>query len=336
MPWKLPPIVVHDRLTMLEAGAVPWHIADYRLAAAHQVSAGRGVRVGIVDTGIDETHARQKSLSGRVVAAGFHCRLTARDILGHGTHVAGIVAGRCRASRRGGPGRGKAAMIRVMVPIGRSAAVSCVELGCHVINLSLGSDQPAQSTLAAIREARERGCVVVAAAGNSGGQVNWPAKDRSTLATGAVDRRKQIASFSCRGPELDVAAPGVEIQSTYLNGGYAVLSGTSMAAPFVSGMLALRLAWQREQPADEVVLVDAANVVHWLAAIAEDVGEPGRDELYGVGLPRAEQLFLRRRPRGEERDVSDPAPEAKGIEIDLGIAKVRLPGRCGDYVSIGP
>jgi subtilisin family serine protease len=105
----------------------------------------------------------------------------------------------------------------------------------NVINLSLGASTGSQSMHDAVVAAKNAGVVVIAAAGNNGGAVGYPAAYPEVIAVSAIDQNKSIASFSNRGPEIDLAAPGVNIYSTYKGTGFATLSGTSMATPHVVG-----------------------------------------------------------------------------------------------------
>jgi subtilisin family serine protease len=121
------------------------------------------------------------------------------------------------------------------------------DAGADILSMSLGSPHPAEEIHAAIRRAVAKGKFVICAAGNDGRDrsVNYPARWEDTVAVGAVDRNGAVARFSSRGPEVDLCAPGQDILSTFFAGGYAKLSGTSMATPFVAGVVALMLAKHR-------------------------------------------------------------------------------------------
>lgn len=244
------------------------------------LTAGENVKVGIIDTGITRTHPNV------VVAGGRNCVFDETvddpqaidewdDIAAHGSHVAGIVAGRpteacgfagvapmaeLRAYRvfpKDGLG---ASNFDIMKAIGFAVAD-----GCHVINLSLGGTFSDEAIRAAVGDARGQGVLVVAAAGNDGRKpVRYPAALESVIAVSAIGLRSsfpsdsveqaEVARPSCRadpdiflsaftntGPQIKLTAPGVGIVST-VPGGFQSMSGTSMSAPMISGLAAAILS----------------------------------------------------------------------------------------------
>lgn len=230
---------------------------------------GAGIKVAIVDTGIDTTHP---DLVGRVIAFKDFVNEGLKDYHGHGTHVSGIVGGTGAASQ----GRFKgvapdclfiAAKVLGFNGYGESSGVIAgiewaVQQGAQVINLSLGSAGPCDGTDAesvASDAAVNAGTVMCVAAGNSGPSGNTiasPACARLVITVGATDKSDQIAEFSSRGPtedgrlKPDICFPGVNItscraESTYLgnqiNQFYTTASGTSMATPHATGSVALLL-----------------------------------------------------------------------------------------------
>ncbi|MEU1395661.1 S8 family serine peptidase [Micromonospora zamorensis] len=237
--------------------------------AAYQAGfTGQGVRVAVLDTGIDTEHP---DLTGRVAESqNFSEATDAGDTVGHGTHVASIIAGSGAAS--GGRYRGVAPDATLL------NGKVCEDLGCSdsailagmqwaavdqhadVINMSLGgSDTPDVDPLEAAVESltAQTGALFVISAGNAGtdGSVSSPSTADAALSVGAVDRDDALADFSSRGPRVgdgglkpDITAPGVEIVAARAEGtelgapvgeGYVTLSGTSMAAPHVTGAVAL-------------------------------------------------------------------------------------------------
>lgn len=160
----------------------------------------------------------------------------------------------------------------------------------QVVNMSLGTASNVLSFREAVQRVYQAGIVQVAAAGNSGGAVSYPAAYPEVIAVSATDQNDVIASWSSRGPEVDLAAPGVNIYSTYKGQTYKTLSGTSMAAPHVTGTAALVLT----TPVgifdlDADAIWDPIEVENKLEATAEDLGTPGPDYLYGAGLVDAEK-----------------------------------------------
>lgn len=230
---------------------------------------GRGVKVAVMDTGIDYRHP---DFAGRILAFTSFVGGDGQDDHGHGTHVAGIIAGSGEAS--GGKYRGVAPEALILSAkvlkadgVGMMSDVMAgiewaVERGAKVINLSLGSPGPCDGTdaLSAMCDAAAKaGVVVCAAAGNDGpepGTVGSPGCAKEVITVGASDNNDQVADFSSRGPTADgrtkpdILFPGVEIVScraagtsmgSPLDDFYTSASGTSMATPHASGVAALLL-----------------------------------------------------------------------------------------------
>lgn len=223
--------------------------------------AGSGITVAVLDTGVDLGHP---DLAGVVVAhQSFVDGEEVHDRLGHGTHVAGTIAG--AHTPPGGQRRfsvapsARLAVGKVLSNEGSGSSGGvlaginwAVSLGAPVISMSLGSAVAKGETYlqyyeAAAQAALDAGCLIVAAAGNEGYMpVGSPANCPSVMAVAALDRALLRASFSCvalngDGGEVNIAAPGVDVYSSYpvARGSYAYLSGTSMATPHVSGVAAV-------------------------------------------------------------------------------------------------
>ncbi|MDD5656413.1 MAG: S8 family peptidase [Elusimicrobia bacterium] len=231
---------------------IPWGIERVHAPAAWDYAEGKGARVAVVDTGIFTEHADLKGKvdGGYDAFSKSELREKYQDQNGHGTHVAGTIA----ASRDGmgvvgvAP-RARLYAVRVLDENGSGSLSSvidglvwCANNGIQVANLSLGTSEVSEALHRAVRYAQSRGVVVVAAAGNSGGAVTYPAAYPEAIAVAASDSADKVASFSSRGPEVDFIAPGVDVVSSAMDGGFASFSGTSMAAPHVSGMAALAVS----------------------------------------------------------------------------------------------
>ena len=210
------------------------------------------LKLAVVDTGIDLDHPDLAvNIKGGVNT--IQTWQSADDDNGHGTHVAGIVAALNNAI--GVVGVGPDIDLYAVKVLNRrgSGYVSDIIEGLDwvisnnidVVNMSLGTSSDVQAFHDAVIVAKNAGIVIVAAAGNSGPSNNsviYPAKYSEVVAVSATNSTDGQPSWSSRGPEVDLAAPGESIYSTYRGGGYRTLSGTSMATPHVAGAAALVLA----------------------------------------------------------------------------------------------
>jgi len=238
---------------------IPWGIARVSAPNAWNYSFGNGVKVAVIDTGIDRDHPDLKNnLVGceRFIACSnwdwWYGRCNCEDDNGHGTHVAGIIAAENNSFGVVGVApQAKIYALKVLDSSGSGYLSDIIEAldwaitnDMAVVNMSLGTTSDVASLHDAVKRVNAAGIVQVAAAGNSGpgtNTVNYPARYPEVIAVAATDSSDNVPSWSSRGPEIDLAAPGVNINSTYLSGKYKVLSGTSMSAPHVTGVVALRL-----------------------------------------------------------------------------------------------
>lgn len=254
---------------------------------------GEGIKVGIIDTGIDLNHPDIKGRIREHVSFVKDVK-SAQDDNGHGTHVAGIIAAEkngfgvvgvapkadlyiAKAFKKDGNGDFKAIKDSLQWMINKNV---------HVINMSFSAPNADYEYQKIITEVYNKGIVLVAAAGNEGDgsgrdTIGYPAKFNEVIAVTAVDVNKKRASFSSEGEQAEISAAGTDIYSTYLNGGYATLSGTSMATPIISGATAILQAkaqrrYQRRLTVEEMRLV--------MAMYTEDLGDNGRDRDFGYGL----------------------------------------------------
>jgi subtilisin family serine protease len=167
----------------------------------------------------------------------------------------------------------------------------------QVINMSLGMSTHVQALQDAVNAADNTGVVIVAAAGNSGdgdattNNVGYPAKYSSVIAVAATDSADRIATFSSDGAEVEIAAPGVNINSTTRGGGYGAMNGTSMAAPHVAGVVASMLAAPITAGADtnQDALWSTGEARAYLQTTSDGLGAAGRDVFFGYGLVDSEE-----------------------------------------------
>ena len=229
---------------------VSWGFDAVQARAAWPVSReGQAIRVGIIDTGIDMDHPDLLAvLKGGVNE--IDSQKSWDDDGGHGTHVAGIVA--AQNNHIGTLGVAPNVKLYGIKALNRrgigylSDIIQGIDwaIAHHldVLNMSLGTSADIPSLHEAINRALAAHVTVVAAAGNSGGSVLYPAAYDGVIAVGMVDHRLRVNRHSSGGTGLDVVAPGVRILSTYKRGRYRVYTGTSMATPYVTGAVALLLA----------------------------------------------------------------------------------------------
>jgi subtilisin family serine protease len=209
------------------------------------------VKVGILDTGVDLSHP---DLAANI-SGGIHLLspfAPPSDDNGHGTHVAGTVA--ALHNRFGVVGVSPITQIYAIKVFDREGNANnsdiirgiewAIRQQIKILNMSFGTDQRSDAMRNALKKADSSGMVLIASAGNDGkaNSVDYPARYPGVIAVGATNQNNRIASFSSRGKQVDLVAPGEDILSTGLNNGYLKLSGTSMSAPHVSGLVALMLS----------------------------------------------------------------------------------------------
>lgn len=267
----------------------PWGVA--RVDAPSTTYTGKGVKVAILDSGIDVDHP---DLWANIGPMHDFVGTTAEDGYGHGTHVAGTVAavdndfgcvgvapeatlyvGRVLDDNGSGYASDTAAAIRW-----------ATQHEVHVVNMSLGISSNNSAVASACSDAESAGILLIASAGNNGdgslstNETLYPASLSSCVAVGATNSSDGLASWSNSGPQLEVSAPGVSIYSTHKGGTYTQKSGTSMASPHAAGIAVLLV---------ESLTVDGSapslsTLRTALRLQVRDKGATGRDVGYGYGI----------------------------------------------------
>lgn len=265
------------------------------------VPAKRNVIVAVIDTGVDYTHP---FLAGRLVDGYDFVGNDAdpMDVHFHGTHVAGIIAETT-------PANVKIMPIRTMNEKGEGydsdAAKGiryAVDHGAHIINMSFAGEGYSQYLAEAIDYALSKNVLVVVAAGNESAATDtyFPASNKKVIVVSATDMNDQIASFSNTGSTIDVSAPGVNILSSVPGGQFRSLSGTSMAAPYVSGIAAM---FKLEQPGRTTL-----GIERLVKKYVDDRGSAGWDPQYGEGIVNIASTDMQKAAAGiismpDHRDV---------------------------------
>jgi subtilisin family serine protease len=217
---------------------------------------GQGVKVAVIDTGIDFNHPDIKPNFAGCYNA-MDSKVSCMDDNGHGSHVSGTIAGALDGKGVAGVApKARLYGVKVLDKDGSGGLVGIIKgliwvgnNGMQVANMSLGAPMGTIFMRAAVKYATLRGVTVVAAAGNNGGKVGCPACYDDTIAVSASDSADRLASFSSRGPEVDFVAPGVDVKSSIPGGRYDFYDGTSMATPHMSGLAALAVARGAKGPA---------------------------------------------------------------------------------------
>lgn len=266
----------------IAADSIDWGIARIGADKVWESNNGQGVKVAIIDTGVQIDHP---DLSANILSGYDFVNedSNATDDNGHGTHVAGIVAATLnQAGTVGASPAGKILPVKVLNNQGYGYLSDVVEgiyfaadNGARVINMSLSTSTDSVTLRNAVTYAANKGVLLVAAAGNdSGAPCAYPGAYSSVVCVVATDSKNQLASFSNLGGEL--AAPGVSNYSTFIGSSYRYLSGTSMASPHVAGSAALLMG--------ACPTCTTTEIRETLRNTAVDLGDQGKDILFGYGL----------------------------------------------------
>ena len=314
-----------------QAEQVPYGIT---MVQAPQVSDGvtGNTKVCVIDTGYQLSHPDLPS--GNATGFSFQGHGPwSTDGNGHGTHVAGtMVALRNNIGVVGVIGSGQSGIhnVKIFNDSGQwtyasnliQAIQSCKDADAKVVNMSLGGSQGSVAEQNAMQQFYSDGVLLVAAAGNSGNtSLSYPASYDAVVSVAAINSNRQAASFSQRNAQVELAAPGVRVNSTYPNSTYRLLDGTSMASPHVAGVAAL--VWSHYESCS------AAEIRQALNNSALDLGAQGRDPTYGFGLVQAKaayDLLSTSSCAGNDDDDDDTSPDN---ELFNGEALTNLSGAQG-------
>lgn len=312
--------IEEDRNIRLNAQIEDWGIQKTNTPQAWNSGfTGKGVKIAVLDSGI--TPHEDLVIAGGVSTVAYTSSYN--DDQGHGTHVAGILGARNNnIGVKGVAYESDLYAIKAFDQNGSGYVSDMIEgidwsiaNDMDIVNMSAGAQTDSAAFQAVVNRAYAAGLVLVAAAGNDGAPdgltdtVDFPARYSAVIGVGAVDSSFRRADFSSTGPDVEVAAPGVRILSTYLGNQYAYMSGTSMATPYVAGQMALLKEAYPKLSNEELrrVLIDHTR----------DLGQAGRDPLFGYGLVQASSFR-------EPIETEAPNPLTR---IDLGVKSVTgVPG----------
>ncbi len=290
-------------------GSYGWGHLEMGIDKINKNFTGKGIKVAVIDSGIVK-HEDLITTGGYNTLDGQDPKAWYVDEKGHGTHVSGIISAQINQIGVSGVAPGAEIYSLKVFPGGKfsdliEAINWCVDNYMDVISMSLGSPTFSDQIQMALSEANERGIVCIAAAGNDGGPVAYPAAYENVIAVSAIgkvgtfpedsahqlkmgdyfsaDGQIFLAKFSNFGPQINFCAPGVAIISS-VPAGYASWDGTSMACPLITGLAALILEAYPEIRTGDVWQPYYVREV--LRSVSVDLGLPA--EMQGAGLPNAE------------------------------------------------
>ncbi|MGG4451228.1 Ig-like domain-containing protein [Brevibacillus porteri] len=295
---------------LTEKQEIPWGIAHIKANQAHEKNyKGQNIKIGIIDTGISN-HEDLQVKGGISYVEG---KSDFDDEHGHGTAVAGVIAGKDNdVGIVGVAPEAEIYAIRVLDEKGHGAYSSmiqgiewAIQNDMNIVSISAGGKIDSRALHDQIKRANQQGILVIASAGNRGmGEDTqlYPAKYPETLSIGAIDQDNQRADFSSVGSGLDLMAPGVDILSTSLHGDYEQRSGTSLAAPHVAGAAAV--IWSKKGGATNREVRDS---------LVDHATPLGESRFYGKGLVNLEKAL----GLGDEDSAEIQSLESKPSELRL-------------------
>lgn len=281
-----------EAVALLES--INWAGAIFGIPRIWQQTQGEGIRVAVLDTGVDTDHP---DLKDAIVETYDFTGQGIEDGNGHGTHCAGIIG--ARLNNVGFVGVAPKCELLIGKILTNQGAGSwlwlaqgigwAIKCKAHIISMSLGGARAPNSVFKAVQEALGKGMILVCAAGNDGSlyqnSIGAPGRWGGVITVASHDKNGNPSGFSSRGGEVDVMGPGTDIWSTYKNGGYATLSGTSMATPFVAGLAALILSKHLSAEVNDTPLENNEDMKEHLLWMATHPGHHDNASGYGPLQP---------------------------------------------------
>ncbi|MCX6583845.1 MAG: S8 family serine peptidase [Candidatus Aminicenantes bacterium] len=280
---------------------VNWDLSLLSIDKIWEYTKGEDIKIAILDTGIDLSHPDLKT--GIKDTYDFTGGGSVADIYGHGTHIAGIIGARSTGSGVIGIAPESELLIAKISDNENFKSLTqitkavnwAIENNARIINLSLETNVNNNSLHNALKVAVEKNIFVIASTGNNKYTVKFPACYDEVIGVGSVDydgKSYIVSQYSGRGKEISVVAPGECIQSCWIDKGYKKESGTSMAAAFVSGCVALMLSYQKKNPLSNEIGNQKA-LKKLIEQTSIDLGPTGFDYAYGYGMINPTGLVLR-------------------------------------------
>lgn len=287
-----------ESLDKTERERLNWAESMLGIPKVWKLTQGEGVKVAVLDTGVDEDHP---DLKDAIIESKDFTGDGIEDKSGHGTHCAGVIA--ARINDVGFVGAAPKTDLLIGKVLGNNGGgryewISdgikwATEKGADIISMSLGGPVSTNMLYKAIHEALAKGVFIICAAGNEGStfqnSIGYPGRYGGVITVASHDENGNRSGFSSNGGELDVMAPGSNIWSTYKDGGYAKLSGTSMATPMVSGIAALIISKHKKDKTSQTPVENNEDLKNHLLRMAAHPGY--HDNLTGYGPLMPFQYF---------------------------------------------
>ena len=326
---KLPKVDINEELSTLSQ-RIDWGLKQLNVPATWSVTKGKGITVMVIDTG----HPVHPDIGDNAIPGkNFIANEPIEDENGHQLHCTGIICAKDNQTGMAGVApEAKCISVKALAKNGGGSYLGlaqaldyAIEMKPDLVSMSLGGPSPSGALQTRIKKLYDMNIPVVCAAGNSGdGGVNYPAAFDETIAIAAYDKYGNVARFSSKGEKVEWAAPGVNIYSTYLNNGYASLSGTSMACPFFAGVIALMLAKHKkqEQETGKNDCKTVEQIREHLLKYTKDKGSVGHDNSWGYGVIDVEKLIgdgeeeppVEEQPPVEEEPPAEEPPAEEPVE----------------------
>lgn len=295
----LPRFKVEDTVAALSE-VVDWGILKNNVPNTWSKTQGEDIKICILDSAGETDHI--DLVENYIGGVNLTRSASAADFIGHSTHVAGSIA----ASQNGigvvgvAP-KAKFYLVKVLNNEGFGTAKSiedgfkfCIDTKPDIVSASLGAPNEIGNCHEYIKTLYGMNIPVICAVGNTGREgINYPAAYPETIAVGAYGEDGELARFSTFGDEVDFVGPGVGIYSTWKDGGYAKLSGSSMACPFITGIVALLLSKHKKQEKEsgQNDCRTVEQIKEHLRKYAIDRGDIGKDKKWGYGIVDVDALI---------------------------------------------